>query len=71
MDRFYQKVDTTGECWTWLAGKDRDVKGRNGYRKRTHCPNGHAYSVENTASSNGWRKCRACKKAYDAKRNAA
>lgn len=26
-DRFWAKVDKTGECWAWLAAKDRDGYG--------------------------------------------
>lgn len=30
-------------------------------RRRTHCPRGHAYSLENTGTTKqGWRRCRAC-----------
>ncbi|WP_443035064.1 HNH endonuclease signature motif containing protein [Streptomyces sp. BE133] len=29
-------------------------------RGRTHCPQGHPYSLENTARRNGRRHCRAC-----------
>jgi len=128
MDGFLQKIDKTGNCWDWLAGKDkdgygkikingkdlqahraswdfhnglipegmsvlhhcdnpscvnpshlflgttldnmrdRDTKGRNGYSRRTHCPKGHEYSTGNTSVWRGQRKCRVCKKDYDARR---
>ena len=45
--------------------KDRDAKGRNGCSKRTHGPQGHAYTVENTTVFMGQRKCKTCKKEYD------
>ena len=48
--------------------RDRDAKGRNGCSKRTHCPRGHEYTHENTTVWNGTRKCRACKREYDARR---
>jgi hypothetical protein len=40
---------------------DRDQKGRNGHRNKTHCPHGHAYDEENTRIDVlGKRCCRAC-----------
>jgi len=50
--------------------RDRDVKGRNGYSKITHCPKGHEYSPENTTIWHGQRKCKSCKKDYDMRRAA-
>ena len=47
--------------------RDRDAKGRNGCSKRTHCPKGHEYSPENTTLWRCQRKCRTCKKYYDAR----
>lgn len=32
----------------------------NDLAKRTHCPQGHAYSPENTAVYKGMRRCRVC-----------
>ena len=44
---------------------DRDQKGRNGHRNKTHCPQGHPYDEENTRiDSRGKRKCRACDRNY-------
>jgi len=41
--------------------RDRDVKGRNGYAIKTHCPHGHEYSAENTyRTPKGHRGCRTC-----------
>lgn len=46
--------------------RDRDLKGRNGFSKRTHCPSGHEYSVENThhaynaKTNKRGRICRIC-----------
>ena len=40
---------------------DRDVKGRNGHSRKTHCPSGHEYNLQNTyIYSTGGRKCREC-----------
>ena len=37
----------------------------------THCPSGHPYDEANTSySPQGWRRCRACWNAYDAKHRA-
>lgn len=44
--------------------RDRDVRGRNGYRKRDHCPHGHPYSGANlVVDRNGRRSCRECRRA--------
>lgn len=43
----------------------RDVveRGRHFYANKTHCPQGHEYSKENTyIRPNGSRECRACRK---------
>ena len=53
---------------------DRELKGRpcNQAVLKTHCPQGHEYSVSNTyRKPNGWRVCRKCQyeriKARDAR----
>jgi len=46
----------------------------NGERQKakTHCPHGHEYSPENTGyTRQGWRKCRICVNAKEARRRAA
>ena len=46
----------------WNA-KDREAKGRGAGRRKTHCPNGHEYTDENTLyTKKGHRKCRECNK---------
>ena len=35
MDRFFQKVNKTGFCWEWLAGKDKDGYGKIKIRGKT------------------------------------
>jgi HNH endonuclease len=43
--------------------RDRDAKGRNGYSKRAHCPQGHAYDQVNTRITEvGKRQCIACRR---------
>jgi len=121
--RFWAKVDKSGDCWIWTAGRLRQGYGRfdgqlahrvafafergpvpdgmfvlhscdnppcvnpghlrlgthvdnmremrerrrSPYLQRTHCPNGHEYTPENTyVAGNGsrtWRNCRACNRA--------
>ena len=34
-ERFWEKVDTSGECWVWTANRDKDGYGRIG-RIRAH-----------------------------------
>lgn len=49
---------------------DRDTRGRNGYSRRTHCPQGHEYTPENTAirtrgskrPGQTYRECRQCRR---------
>lgn len=45
--------------------RDRDVRGRNGSKPRTHCPNGHFYTDETIyiRPNSGKRRCRICKAA--------
>jgi len=41
--------------------RDMSAKGRNGQTKKTHCPLGHGYTLENTyLSPSGRRTCRIC-----------
>lgn len=118
-ERFWSKVDTTGECWLWTSRIERSGYGRfkssgkyhyahrvayglavgpipdgltidhlcrvrncvnpahlepvtqreNTLRgegvaarnaRKTHCPQGHEYTLENTCVSRGLRHCRTC-----------
>lgn len=44
---------------------DSIAKGRHFEANKTHCKNGHEFSVENTyRHGNNWRACRACKREY-------
>jgi len=50
----------------------RDVleRGRHYYANKTHCPQGHEYTDDNTyRRPNGSRECRACRKARKAKQD--
>lgn len=42
--------------------RDRDSKGRNFQSGKTHCINGHEFSVENTTWWRNSRKCRTCER---------
>ena len=46
---------------------DRDAKGRQNEMNKTHCPQGHEYTPENTyvVASRGSRECRTCKTRRD------
>ena len=53
----------------WLGtakdnSQDRDKKGRHncGNKIKTHCSQGHEYTLENTYMSNNRRYCRTCRK---------
>lgn len=55
---------------------DASVKGRfmpdkNVQSKKTHCPNGHAYSGGNLLAAHGKRYCRTCRRDNDTKRRRA
>ena len=45
--------------------RDKTDKGRHHYKKRTHCPKGHEFTIKNTLirTDNGSRKCRLCEQA--------
>ena len=52
--------------------RDRVRHGTHSEARKTHCPAGHAYDAANTyRSPAGERRCRACKRALDARRRAA
>ena len=40
--------------------RDAVAKGRLGNQRKTECPQGHAYTPENTKLDRGWRYCREC-----------
>ncbi len=47
---------------------DRKIHGTNFYSNKTHCPQGHEYSDENTIWSGNTRRCRACAKKRSSER---
>lgn len=50
---------------------DRDQKGRHGQKNKTHCPQGHEYTAENTyVNPLGRRNCRTCGRERDRRRRA-
>jgi hypothetical protein len=52
--------------------RDMVAKGRSGGQRKTHCPQGHLYSEENTLIVRGrHRRCRTCSKLRIAKWRAA
>ena len=40
--------------------RDAVAKGRLANQRKTECPQGHAYTPENTKLNRGWRYCREC-----------
>jgi hypothetical protein len=43
--------------------RDKVTKGRHHEQAKTHCPQGHEYSEDNTyINPAGWRICRTCRK---------
>jgi hypothetical protein len=42
--------------------RDSVAKGRAANQRKTHCPNGHEYTADNTTVSQGRRNCRACRR---------
>ena len=52
--------------------RDRDQKGRQWNKRKTHCPHGHSYDEENTyITTTGHRACRACRSKVAREREAA
>lgn len=48
--------------------RDRQEHGRDHYLARSHCKNGHEYTIENTyLTARGARQCRACMAVYRAR----
>lgn len=48
---------------------DMNTKGRNGHANKTHCPQNHEYSKENTyVAKGGKRHCKTCRRARDRER---
>jgi hypothetical protein len=57
----------------WATATEQSQNRRRPLAERTHCLNGHEFTLANTNTGRGWRRCRACdrirqKKQYDAKR---
>lgn len=49
--------------------QDREERGRNYWRQRTHCPRDHPYDEENThINKNGHRSCKTCRREQDRER---
>ena len=44
--------------------KDKIAKGRDHNSTKTHCPQGHEYSSDNTGKINNERYCKSCRRAY-------
>lgn len=52
-----------GNC-RWATPKEQAANKSHGSLKKTHCPQGHPYSPENTFINNkGFRRCYACSQA--------
>jgi hypothetical protein len=63
----------------WLGTQQENIrdcvaKGRHFHASKTHCPQGHEYTPENTSVFRGGRRCRACRldwgRAYSARQTA-
>jgi hypothetical protein len=48
-----------------INAQDRSKKGRGSYQDHTHCKQGHPFSGNNLFISRGFRRCRACARAWD------
>lgn len=67
------QTDNRIENLAWGTAKDNanDRQRNNGYGKKSHCINGHAYTPENTwLTSQGWQQCRACHRVRERERKA-
>lgn len=71
-DRFWPKIDASGDCWLYTGNTDRLGYGKIGLGgKRRHltgiCKNGHTNWVR---TSTGTRRCKSCHNESEVKRRA-
>ena len=62
-----KKVTIVGTCWQWTGSSSENLYRSDRVGKynllKTHCPQNHEYSPENTRiTSVGGRTCRACER---------
>lgn len=67
--------NNTLENLAWGSHKDNAQDtlrhGRNHFKNRTHCPQGHPYDEENTLHYKGYRHCRECMRLHSLRYNRA
>ena len=62
VERFERRlVRQPNGCLEWTGARNADGGSRQ--KAKTHCPQRHEYTVENTYVYNGKRSCRACHRA--------
>lgn len=44
-ERFWSKVDASGDCWLWLAGRDKDGYGKFSVHGRATRAHRYAYAI--------------------------
>ena len=60
MDRFWDKVDKTGECWIWTASKNKKGYGRFGFGSRAQLAHRVSWLLSNGEIPDGMLACHTC-----------
>lgn len=60
MERFWSKVDKSGDCWEWQAYKDRDGYGQFTFNKRDTGAHRVSYILEHGEIPEGSCVCHTC-----------
>jgi len=59
-DRFWEKVDKSGSCWTWTAFRDKDGYGLFKVDGKNIGAHRFSYTIENGRIENGKLICHSC-----------